>query len=76
MDIIEVEGTMDEQEAKQLFERLLKQKEIKIETGIKTPIPEELIKEFRELTKLSIRKIASITGLNKDKVNQILKSFK
>jgi DNA-binding transcriptional regulator YiaG len=35
---------------------------------------EDAIKEFRERTNLSIRRIAAITGLNKDKVNRILYS--
>jgi len=34
---------------------------------------ELLIKEFRAKTNLSIRKIAGIVGLNKDKVYKILK---
>ena len=49
-----------------------------IEHGLKTneentQRTEVLIKEFRAKTNLSIRKIAVIVGLNKDKVYNILK---
>ncbi len=40
----------------------------------KIQIPDSLIKEFKGKTNLSLRKIAAITGLNKDKVNKILKT--
>jgi hypothetical protein len=39
-----------------------------------TFVPDDLIKEFRGKTNLSIRKIAAITGMDKDRVNRILKS--
>ena len=34
---------------------------------------DEIIREFRKRTGLSIRKIAEITGLNKDKINRIIR---
>jgi hypothetical protein len=48
--------------------------EFLVHQGGKVYFPDELIRDFRVKTKLSIRKIAEITGLNKDRVNKILKS--
>ena len=72
LDLEEEKETVDEDEARNLFEKML------IEHGLKTneentKRTEVLIKEFRAKTNLSIRKIAIIAGLNKDKVNKILK---
>jgi len=74
LDLTENNEIMDEHKAKQLYEKLLKQRGINLEQGIKAQIPNDLIWEFKELTKLSIRRIAGITKLNKDKVNRILKN--
>jgi putative transposase len=61
---------MEEEAAKELFERMVGLG--KSSDG--NQITDKLIKEFREKTNLSIRKIAAITGLNKDKVNKLLRS--
>jgi Fic family protein len=34
---------------------------------------QELIREFKQRTNLSLRQIAAITGINKDKVNKFLR---
>jgi REP element-mobilizing transposase RayT/DNA-binding transcriptional regulator YiaG len=66
---IELEkDVMEEETARELYEKLL------LEGKGEKQRPENVIKEFRERTNLSIRRIAAITGLNKDKVNRILYS--
>jgi len=63
IDLQEEKQFMDEEEAKELFTQMLaSQDEI-----------EKIIKEFKQKTNLSIRQIATIAGLNKDKVNKILR---
>lgn len=42
--------------------------------ALEEAVLERVPSQFREKTNLSIRKIAVITGLNKDKVNKIFKS--
>ncbi|MHB1653303.1 MAG: REP-associated tyrosine transposase [Desulfitobacteriaceae bacterium] len=73
IDLVEDVEVMDEKTAKELFERMLSLGDNPA-GNIKAQILDDLIKEFRKKTNLSIRKIADITGLNKDKVNKILKS--
>lgn len=75
LDLMEDEEPMDEDEAKILYEELLIKRGINLGNDFKLKIPDELIREYRELSKLSIRKIAGITKLNKDKVNKILKGI-
>jgi len=72
LDIEEAKENVDEDAARELFQKML------IEHGLKadeenTQRTEVLIKEFRAKTNLSIRRIAGIVGLNKDKVHKILK---
>lgn len=69
LDIPDETEVMDAEEAKALLNRLLEGRNIEKNH----PIPKDLIKEFKAATGLSIRKIADLTGLNKDKVNKILK---
>lgn len=73
VDLVEDAEMMDEETAKDIFERMLWLGNNSPD-NTKLQISDDLIKEFREKTNLSIRKIAAITGLNKDKVNKILKS--
>lgn len=54
---------MGEEKAREIYEKI----------SMKNQRSEDVIKQLRELTNLSIRGIASITGLNKDKVNKILR---
>lgn len=73
VDMVEEEDVVDEEEARKVFEKML------IENGLeeneeKIQNMDILVKEFRAKTNLSIRKIAVITGLNKDKVNKILRN--
>jgi putative transposase len=73
IDLMEDVEVMDEETAKELFERMLGLG-YNPDDNTKAQISDDLIKELREKTNLSIRKIAAITGLNKDKVNKMLKS--
>lgn len=81
IDLEEMEEVMDEAEAKKLFQKMIIDHGLKNmvygfkrKNNPKVQIPDGLIREFREKTNLPIRRIAAITGLNKDKVNRILKS--
>jgi DNA-binding transcriptional regulator YiaG len=73
IDIVEESDMMAEEEAKALFKKMLLMGSSQSNCA-NTFVPDDLIKEFRGKTNLSIRKIAAITGLNMDKVNRILKS--
>lgn len=74
IDLEEDTELIDEEQARELFNKMLIDRRLKDRNKGNLQIPNSLIKEFRENTNLSIRKIAAITGLNKDKVNKILKS--
>jgi putative transposase len=65
---------IDEEQARELYRRMLIARQIEDKDKGKIQIPDSLIKEFKGKTNLSLRKIAAITGLNKDKVNKILKT--
>jgi hypothetical protein len=69
MDIDTKEEKMDEEEAKILFLRMMEMQRKENSERIF----EAMIREFRDKTNLSIRQIAAITGLNKDKVNRMLR---
>ncbi len=73
IDLKEDSLVMDEKAAKELFEEMLLKSGENWTSGAKRDLSEDLIKELKEKTHLSIRKIAVVTGLNKDKVNKILK---
>jgi REP element-mobilizing transposase RayT len=73
IDIVEESGMMAEEEAKTFFKKMLLMGSSQSNCA-NTFVPDDLIKEFRGKTNLSIRKIAEITGLNKDRVSRILKS--
>jgi len=72
MDLQEDKEMIDEERARALLAAMLLQKGIRLETGKKVVVPDGLIRDFREKTNLSIRKIAAITGMNKDKINKII----
>ena len=74
IDLMEETEVIDEEEAKKLFKKMLMDQGIEIKSNGKVEIPDCLIKEFREKTNLPIRRIAAITGLNKDKVSKILRN--
>lgn len=74
IDLKEDAEVMDEEEARELFQRMMMDQKLESKSNGKTQIPDGMIKEFRKRTNLSARKIAAITGLNKDKVSKILKS--
>jgi len=66
IDIKEQEEVIGEEVATELYKAMLK------EQGEDEPL-EQIIKNFRSKTNLSVRKIAAIAGINKDKVNRMLK---
>jgi len=68
IDIEEVE-IMEEEIAKELFESMLKE-----QGEAKSEAVDKVIKDFSDRTNLSIRKIATIAGISKDRVHRILKS--
>lgn len=72
IDISPEVEVMDEKEARELFQSMLQERGIEPKSDLKTELPAEIIKVFKAKTNLSIRKIADIVGLNKDKVNKIL----
>lgn len=69
IDVDNTREKMDEEEAKRLFVEMA---ELKNEEDSES-ISEGLLRDFRDKTNLSIRQIAGITGLNKDKVNRMLR---
>ena len=72
VDLQEEVRMMDEEEAKEYWEKtLLSQGLDNAEPG---QIPFSLIKDFKAKTNLPLRKMADITNLNKDKLNKILRS--
>jgi REP element-mobilizing transposase RayT/DNA-binding transcriptional regulator YiaG len=70
IDLPKEEEKMTEKDAYELYEKMLREKGQTREEK-SGDLKEEIIKEFRQKTGLSVRKIAEITGLNKDKVNKI-----
>ncbi|MBS3977079.1 MAG: transposase [Syntrophomonadaceae bacterium] len=74
IDLPEEKEDIDVYSAKEIFRKLLQEREIKLDNWSEEQLSDELIKEFKEITNFSIRKIALITGMNKDKVNKILKT--
>ncbi|MHB1420178.1 MAG: REP-associated tyrosine transposase, partial [Bacillota bacterium] len=74
VDLNEDIEVMDEEVAREIFKQMLIGQGLKVEKGVKGNIYDSLIKDFRVRTNLSTRKIADITGLNKDRVNKILRS--
>lgn len=74
IDLKEKVEVMDEEEAREIFQKMLMDQGLENKNNGKVQISDGLIKELREKTNLSARRIAAINGLNKDKVNRILKS--
>ena len=74
IDIVQEKEVMDEKEARELFQKMLSEKEMKYNSEMKINISNDFIKEFKEKTNLSTRKIAAITGMNKDRINKIIRS--
>ncbi|MEN6565832.1 MAG: hypothetical protein ABFC57_05990 [Veillonellales bacterium] len=73
LDMKEEVSKMDEEDARILFAEMVRmQGEDKRREN--AAMTEDMLKEFSGRTKLSIRQIAAITGLNKDKVNKMLRS--
>lgn len=72
IDLSEDMEEMKEEDAKDLFESIMTQRGTDAGNGGKIQVPEDLVRELKTKTNLSLRKIAAIVGLNKDKVNKIL----
>lgn len=73
LDLQEEEKVIAEEAAKALFDTILLEHQIDRNNYTKTQLT-TAIKELKDATNLSIRKISSITGMSKDKINQLLKS--
>lgn len=73
LDLKDSKEVMDEHEAKLLFNSMLKNR-LSDQESQPANIPRELIIEFKAETGLSIRQIAAISGLKKNKVYRILKA--
>ena len=63
---------MDEEEAKALLRKML----IAEQVNDHTLMPDNLIVEFKQVSGLSLRKIAEITSLDKSKISRILNKLK
>jgi putative transposase len=73
IDLKEEAEVIDEDVAVEIYEKMLIEQKLERDE-VKIQQIESVIMEFREKTNLSIRKIAAITDLNKDKVNKMLSS--
>jgi len=73
IDIPDDNDIIDDVMAKELFIKTLQELEVDLNKCSKAALA-EIIKEFKIRTNLSLRKISTITGLNKDKISQLLKS--
>lgn len=71
LDLIEKEK-MNLEAAGELFRQLLQEQGINCDDYQKEQLSEDLIKEFRWRTNWSVRKIAALTGINKDKINRMV----
>ena len=72
IDIPDDNNIMDELMAKELFMKTLLELRIDLNKCPKSELV-NMLKEFKEATNLSLRKMSTITGLSKDKISQLLK---
>lgn len=73
IDIEDKKEVLDEEEARVIYNQMLLKWGFDSRINTTIDLPEAFIQEFKMKTNLSIRKIAAIIGINKDKVNKILK---
>ena len=73
LDLKEEEKIITEEAAKTLFNRLLLEHQIDWDNITKEQLI-LIIKELKDATNLSVRKLSKITGLNKDKINKFLRT--
>jgi putative transposase len=73
MDLVEKEGMIDEGEALALYKEMLLARGLRLDDAAKVQVPDDLLIEYKKATNLSIRKIAGITKINKDKLSRILR---
>ena len=66
---------MDENEARKLYEKMLTERGVKFDGMTKAQTPADLLYEYKKVTNLSIRKMAAITGLNKDILCRLLRNI-
>lgn len=64
---------IDEEEGKSIFERMLSEQNAYLSAQPGPEISDDLIREYKRKTGLSIRKIAGIMNINKDRVNRALR---
>jgi putative transposase len=72
LDLVE-KDKLSFEAAGELFKQMLQEQEIDYNTYNKKQLSDILIKEFRQRTNWSVREIASLTGINKDKINKSLR---
>lgn len=75
LENIEITEAVDEEQAKYVFEQLLIQRGIKVEDVVPDKISEDLVQEFKLITKLSNRKIAGIINISKEQINKMIKKL-
>ena len=75
LELDETQEIMDDYKALQLYRKMLQERGMTEDNG-KTQIPVELFIAFKEASNLSIRRIAKIAGMKKDKLHLILKQSK
>lgn len=74
IDLVEEDKGSEEKAARAKFKSMIKERGISPDSHDKIKVSDELIREFRRETGLSIRKMADIMNINKDRVNRALKS--
>ncbi|NLI92273.1 MAG: transposase [Peptococcaceae bacterium] len=73
MDLTAEENVIDEKAARLLYMNMLEEKKYKFIDPIPLNILQEVVSQLQAVTGLSIRQIAFITGINKNKVSRILR---
>lgn len=72
IDIPDKINLVSEAAARELFEKIILERNIDLNKCPKVELA-KFLEGFREETNLSIRQMSTITGLNKDKINRLLK---
>ncbi|MEW9121365.1 MAG: transposase [Thermotaleaceae bacterium] len=73
IDLEEPKEALGEEEAKGLYKNMLLEWNLDEQDSIRAKLSREFIQAFKEKSNLSIRRIAELTGLNKDKISSMLK---
>lgn len=75
LDIVEKVDMMDEEEALKLYGDMLRARGLRSVDTAKDQDLRDLLSEYKKATNFSIRKMAVITGLNKDKLSKLLRNI-